>query len=159
MNSVLLISLFVLSFSAILFNQSFSIRDNYAYDNHPAVQANNFSPLFPCLWLIDTILQPLLNFPPFFSSPPPSEPTRSPAEDRRLDECRQILFKNVDTNCYVELLKSFDAPKILLRSDCCRKIMLVPDDCFNKIPFTSDHSVTSKLKNYCSKKLTAAPSA
>ncbi|TYH60154.1 hypothetical protein ES332_D08G273900v1 [Gossypium tomentosum] len=158
MNGVLLISLFVLSFSAILFNQSFSIRDNYVYDNHPAVQSNNFFPLFPCIWLIDTILQPLLNFPPFFSSPPPSEPTRSPAENHRADECRQILFKNVDTNCYLEILKSFGAHKVLLQSDCCRKIMPVPDDCFNEILFPSDRGVASKLKSYCSKKLAAAPS-
>ncbi|KAL1088567.1 hypothetical protein V6Z11_D08G261400 [Gossypium hirsutum] len=61
-------------------------------------------------------------------SPPPSEPTRSPAENHRADECRQILFKNVDTNCYLEILKSFD------------------------------RGVASKLKSYCSKKLAAAPS-
>lgn len=158
MNGVVFISLFVLIFSATLFNQSFSIRDSYVNDNHPIVQPNNFSPLFPCLWFINTFLQPLLNFPPFFSSPSPPEPIDSPSDDRRFDECQQPFENNFDMKCYEEMLKSFSSHKVLLQSDCCRRLMLIPDYCFKEVLFPSNEDVTSKFRGYCSKKLAATPS-
>ncbi|TYH07767.1 hypothetical protein ES288_A08G260500v1 [Gossypium darwinii] len=157
MNCVLLTSLFVLSFSATLFNQGFSINDY-----HSTEQPNNFSPRFPCLWIIDQILQPLLNFPPFFSSPPPddSEPLaeESPMGDPREDKCNQLLVENVHSKCFDDMLKSFYFHKVLIPAECCPGIMAMPDYCFKEVIFVGWRDVSSKIKEYCSKELAATPS-
>ncbi|TYJ24189.1 hypothetical protein E1A91_A08G244100v1 [Gossypium mustelinum] len=156
MNGVLLASLFILSFLAILFGQGFSINDY-----HSTEQPNNFSPRLPCLWLIDQILQPLLNFPPFFSSPPPDDTKPPPKESRtgnpREDKCNQYMDKYVDDKCFDDMLKSFNFHKILFPIKCCSGFMAVPDYCFKEVIFVAWRDVTSKFKEYCSKKSAAIP--
>ncbi|TYH60158.1 hypothetical protein ES332_D08G274300v1 [Gossypium tomentosum] len=157
MNGVLLTSLFILSFSATLLGQRFSINDY-----HSTEQPNKFSPRFPCLWIIDQILQPLLNFPPFFSSPPPDDteppPEESPTGDPILDKCNQFLGDNVHSECLTYMLKSFMSHKVLIPKECCSGIMAVPDYCFKEVVYVAWRDVTSKFKGYCSKESADAPS-